>query len=129
MDVIGNLLTAIRNASASHKHYCEVPSSQLKKNILLVLRREGYIRGFIEKKNDAGLPLLEVEIKYVKGIPVITEIKRCSTPGRRLYYSYRDIPRTLGGLGMSLLSTSRGVMKDTQARREKVGGEFICCIW
>jgi small subunit ribosomal protein S8 len=129
MDVIGDLLTAIRNASAAHKQTCEAPFSKLKKNILTILRAEGYIRGFSEEKNERGLPILEIGLKYVKGAPAISEIKRCSKPGRRLYYSYQNIPKTLGGLGTSILSTSKGVMKDRRARKERVGGEHICCVW
>ena len=105
------------------------PASKLRANVLEVLKREGYIRGFSREQTGPGISELRIELKYVDGEPVIREIARVSKPGRRIYSRIADLPRSYNGLGISILSTPRGVMSDNEARAAKVGGEILCRVF
>jgi small subunit ribosomal protein S8 len=105
------------------------PASKLRERVLEVLRDEGYIRGFSRVDYNDGKSEIEIELKYFDGQPVIRQIKRISSPGRRVYSSVKDIPTIANGLGVAILSTPKGVMSDSQARRENVGGEVLCSIF
>ena len=128
-DTISDFLTVLRNASKAGLETCSVRHSKLHVSVAKILKEEGYIRDYVEGKNERGLPALNLVLKYVDETPAITGITRISTPGRRVYYPAREIPRTLGGLGVSILTTSKGVMKDRDARRQNVGGELLCSVW
>ncbi|PRY93494.1 SSU ribosomal protein S8P [Hasllibacter halocynthiae] len=128
-DPIGDLLTRIRNAQMRGKGTVSTPASKLRAWVLDVLKDEGYIRGY-EKGTDAkGHPTLEVELKYYEGVPVIRELKRVSKPGRRVYMASDDLPQVRQGLGVSIVSTSKGVMSDANARSANVGGEVLCTVF
>ncbi|SLN38470.1 30S ribosomal protein S8 [Pseudoruegeria aquimaris] len=128
-DPIGDMLTRIRNAQMRGKTGVSTPASKLRAWVLDVLVDEGYIRGY-EKGTDAnGHPTLEIELKYFDGTPVIRELKRVSTPGRRVYMGSKDIPQVRQGLGVSIVSTSKGVMSDANARAANVGGEVLCTVF
>ena len=127
-DPLGDMLTRIRNAQMRGMSKVVTPASKLRARVLEVLAEEGYIRGYAEIEKD-GHKNLEIELKYYEGQPVISEIKRVSKPGRRVYSSVSDIPLVRNGLGISILSTSKGVMSDNVARNENVGGEVLCNIW
>jgi len=128
-DPISDFLTRLRNASKARLAECVSPHSKLKEAIAAILKAEGYITGYADGADANGNKTLVVQMKYVDGAPVITGIDRASTPGRRLYFRYTDIPRVLNGLGISILSTSKGLMKDQDCRRNKAGGELICNVW
>ena len=128
-DPLGDLLTRIRNAQMRKKTKVSTPGSRLRANVLEVLKAEGYIRGFAAVKHDSGRDELEVELKYFDGTPVIREIERVSKPGRRVYASVKALPRINNGLGISILSTPKGVMADHDARDANVGGEIICTVF
>lgn len=127
-DPVGDMLTRIRNAQMRGSSKVATPSSKMRMRVLDVLQTEGYIRGFAEIEKD-GHREIEIELKYYDGTPVIQEIKRISKPGRRVYSSVGDIPLVRNGLGISILSTSKGVMSDNVARTENVGGEIICRVF
>ncbi len=127
-DPVGDMLTRIRNAQMRGSSKVTTPSSKMRLRVLDVLQTEGYIRGFAEIEKD-GHREIEIELKYYDGTPVIQEIKRISKPGRRVYSSVGDIPLVRNGLGISILSTSKGVMSDNVARTENVGGEIICRVF
>lgn len=124
-----DFLTIIRNASRASKKQCGAQWSRVRESIAKILKDEGFINDFevIEEKN--GHKNISISLKYVNKEPAIVGIDRMSTPGCRQYYKYRDIPRVLRGLGISILSTSRGVLKDKDARRQKAGGELLCAVW
>jgi small subunit ribosomal protein S8 len=126
-DPLGDLLTRIRNAQRRGRSTVQSPSSKLRAHVLEVLQREGYIRGFSEVEKD-GRRELDIELKYYDGAPVISEIQRISKPGRRVYSAVRDIPLVRNGLGISVLSTPKGVMSDNEARTQNVGGEILCRV-
>ncbi|VAW14241.1 SSU ribosomal protein S8p (S15Ae) [hydrothermal vent metagenome] len=128
-DPLGDMLTRIRNAAMRGKSKVTTPASSLRKRVLDVLQAEGYIRGYAEVDYSGGKSEFEVELKYYEGSPVIQKIERVSTPGRRVYSSVRDLPSFYNGLGVSILSTPKGVMSDTQARDENVGGEVLCKVF
>jgi small subunit ribosomal protein S8 len=98
-------------------------------SIAQILKQEGFVREVREGQDANGHKNIEIELKYVDEVPALTGIQRHSTPGRRLYYSYDKIPRVLGGLGVAILTTSKGVMNDRTARKQKVGGEMVCTVW
>jgi small subunit ribosomal protein S8 len=123
------MLTRIRNSQMRGKSVVSTPASKLRVRVLEVLADEGYIRGFEETKGDDGHPAIEISLKYYEGEPVIRELKRVSKPGRRVYMSVNDIPSVRQGLGVSIVSTSRGVMSDANARSQNVGGEVLCTIF
>ena len=127
-DPLGDMLTRIRNAQMRGMSKVVTPSSKLRIRVLEVLIDEGFIRGFTEVEKD-GHKNIEIELKYYEGQPVISEIKRVSKPGRRVYSSVSDIPLVRNGLGISILSTSKGVMSDNAARNENVGGEVLCRVF
>jgi small subunit ribosomal protein S8 len=126
-DPIADMLTRIRNAQDDRKDSVRMPSSKLKKAIAQVLQDEGYIDGFVVRENS-GLPELEVALKYYAGRPVIEKIERISKPGLRIYKGRDDLPRVMNGLGVAIVSTSRGVMTDRKARSLGVGGEVLCVV-
>jgi len=128
-DPISDFLTRLRNASKARLDECVMPHSRLKEAIVGILKTEGYVADFSASADAQGHSTLVVKMKYVDGVPAITGLTRVSTPGRRLYYRYSDIPRVLNGLGIAILSTSRGLMKDADCRRNKAGGELLCNVW
>ena len=128
-DPLGDMLTRIRNGQSARMSSIESPSSKLRRNVLEVLKREGYIRGYTREQVRPGVAELKIELKYVDGEPVIREIARISKPGRRIYSKLVDLPRVYNGLGISILSTPRGVMSDSEARAAKVGGEVLCRVF
>ena len=128
-DPISDFLTRIRNASKARLDECICPHSNLKEAIAGILSAEGYVLGHSNSTDEKGHKTLVVKMKYVDNQPAITGLTRTSTPGRRLYHGYSDIPRVLNGLGISILSTSKGLMKDADCRRNKAGGELICSVW
>jgi len=128
-DPLGDLLTRIRNGQAASKQSIKSPASKLRSNVLEVLKREGYIRGFTQAEVRPGISEITVELKYYEGRPVISEISRVSKPGRRVYSGIEDLPRVANGLGISILSTPRGVMSDAEARAQHVGGEVLCKVY
>ena len=128
-DPIGDMLTRIRNGQRAHKAAVNSPASKLRANLLDVLQREGYIRGYTQFEEDSGKPELSIELKYHEGEPVIREISRGSKPGRRVYSSIKDLPTIYNGLGISILSTPQGVMSDSEARVANVGGEVLCRVF
>ena len=128
-DPISDFLTRLRNASKAKLDECVNPHSNLKESVAAILKAEGYIADHSNGTDAQGHKTLIVKMKYVDGAAAITGITRVSTPGRRLYYSYTDIPRVLNGLGIGIVSTSKGLMKDADCRRSKAGGEMICNVW
>ena len=128
-DPIGDMLTRIRNSQMRGKSTVVTPASKLRAWVLDVLADEGYIRGY-ERGTDAnGHPTIEIALKYYEGEPVIREVKRVSKPGRRVYMSVNDIPQVRQGMGVSIVSTSKGVMSDAAARGANVGGEVLCTVF
>jgi small subunit ribosomal protein S8 len=111
------------------KPKCSTPGSRLRVHVLDVLKSEGYIRGYTTTEFDNGRSEIEIELKYFDGQPAIREVKRVSTPGRRVYSSVADLPRVANGLGISIVSTPKGVMSDSQARDQNVGGEVLCSVF
>ncbi|HEV2548147.1 MAG TPA: 30S ribosomal protein S8 [Stellaceae bacterium] len=128
-DPLGDLLTRIRNGQRAHKPMVQSPASKIRANVLEVLQREGYIRGYSREEVRPGVAELKIELKYVDGEPVIREITRVSKPGRRIYSRIADLPRIYNGLGIAILSTPRGVMSDNEARAANVGGEVLCRVF
>ena len=126
-DPIADMLTRIRNAQMVGKTTVSMPASKLKASIARVLKDEGYIDGFAEQPND-GKPQLEISLKYYAGTPVIEKIERVSRPGLRIYRGRDDLPKVMNGLGVAIVSTSRGVMTDRKARATGVGGEVLCIV-
>ncbi|WP_298223137.1 30S ribosomal protein S8 [Acidocella sp.] len=128
-DPLGDMLTRIRNAQHARMTSCTAPASNLRANVLEVLKREGFIRGYAREEVRAGVAQLRIELKYNEGQPVIKEISRVSRPGRRVYSKIKELPRVYNGLGVSILSTPRGVMSDVEARAANVGGEVLCRVF
>jgi len=129
MDPIGDMFTRIRNGQMRRLTKVEMPSSNFRLKILEVLKSEGFISSYyIEKKENNKVSLL-VDLKYYEGSPVIKEIKRVSKPGRRVYSRATSIPRIQNGLGLAIISTTKGVMSDIEARKNNVGGEIICRVF
>jgi len=128
-DPIGDLLSRIRNAQERGKSKVTTPASRLREHVLGVLQQEGYIRGFATVQHDGGKAEIEIELKYFDGTPVIHEIHRVSKPGRRVYAGVDKLPSVYNGLGISILSTSKGVMSDAEARANNVGGEVLCTVF
>jgi len=124
-DGLGDMITRIRNAQRSRQTSCVAPASKLRANALEALKREGYIRGYSAEEVRPGVNQLRIELKYNEGEPVIKEITRVSKPGRRVYSGIKDLPRVYAGLGVSILSTPRGVLSDGEARAANVGGEVL----
>src|SRR5499433_1653556 len=128
-DPIGDMITRIRNAQSRTKSKVSTPGSRLRVSVLDVLKSEGYIRDYSTVEHSDGRSELEIELKYFDGQPVIREISRVSKPGRRVYVAVRNLPRINNGLGISILSTPKGVMADHAAREANVGGEIICTVF
>ncbi|HPN67679.1 MAG TPA: 30S ribosomal protein S8 [bacterium] len=128
-DPISDLFTRIRNAGAKGKVFVEVPHSKLKLSIVELMKNEGYIKSFFVADDEPSKKTIKITLKYINDQPVIKKIKRVSSPGQRLYANYRSIPKVLGGLGITILSTSAGLMTDRTARAKKMGGEMICQIY
>ena len=128
-DPIGDMLTRIRNAQLRGRSTVMTPGSKLRARVLDVLSDEGYIRGYEKMTGDDGHPAIEISLKYFDGTPVIREVKRVSKPGRRVYLGIKDIPQVRQGLGVSIVSTSQGVMSDSAARIANAGGEVICTVF
>jgi small subunit ribosomal protein S8 len=128
-DPVSDLLARIRNGQQAHKDTVVSPVSKIRANVLEVLQREGYIRGYSRAEARPGIDEFKIELKYVDGEPVIREITRVSKPGRRVYSRIGDLPRVYNGLGISILSTPRGVMSDNEARAAHVGGEILCRVF
>jgi len=128
-DPISDFLTRLRNASKARLEECVNPHSRLKEGIAAILKSEGYVTDYRDSTDEQGHKTLVVKMKYVAGAPVLTGLTRVSMPGRRLYFRYTEIPRVLNGLGIAIISTSKGLMKDSDCRRQKAGGELICNVW
>ena len=128
-DPIGDMLTRIRNAQMRRRDTVSTPASTLRGRVLEVLKSEGFIRGYTETRNDNGSGQFEIELKYSDAVPVIRTIERVSRPGRRVYASVKNIPEVASGLGVSIVSTPKGVMADHEARSQNVGGEVLCRVF
>ena len=128
-DPLGDMLTRIRNAQMRGKSTVATPASKLRAWVLDVLASEGYIRGYEKKSTENGQGELVISLKYFEGAPVIRELKRVSKPGRRVYMGVKDIPSVRNGLGVSIVSTPKGVMSDAAARSANVGGEVLCTVF
>lgn len=129
IDPLGDMLTRIRNAQMRNKETVVTPASKLRAHVLDVLKSEGFIRGYTETKLDNNTSEFVIELKYSNREPVIREIKRVSRPGRRVYASVKNIPSVANGLGVSILSTPKGVMADHDARSQNMGGEVLCQVF
>jgi small subunit ribosomal protein S8 len=128
-DPIGDMLTRIRNSQMRGKSTVLTPASKMRVRVLDVLAAEGYIRGYEQITGENGHPQIEISLKYFEGTPVIREMKRVSKPGRRVYMGVKDIPQVRQGLGVSIVSTPKGVMSDAAARAANVGGEVLCTVF
>ena len=128
-DPLGDMLTRIRNGQSAQLATIQSPASRLRKNVLDVLQREGYIRGYTQNELRPGIDQLQIELKYFEGAPVIKEIVRISKPGRRVYAKIKELKPHRGGLGIQILSTPRGVLSDHEARVANVGGEVLCRVF
>ena len=129
-DPIADMLTRIRNGIQSHHERVELPASKLKVEIARILKSEGFIRNFTVVDKEASQATLRIDLKYsVDGEPVIHGIERISRPGRRVYRNKQEIPRVLGGLGLAIVSTSKGVLSGAEAVKNGVGGEVLCQVW
>ena len=129
MDPISDFLTVIRNASRAGKATCAVQHSKMKQAIARILQEEGFILKHKDGQDERGHKTLVLTLKYADKTPVIQGIKRESKPGLRTYFHWDEIPRTLGGLGIGILTTSKGLMNDREARRQRLGGELVCSVW
>jgi small subunit ribosomal protein S8 len=128
-DPISDLLVRLRNGFRRHHDVVTVPASKLKREVLRVLQAEGFIQG-IEAATEDGHPVLKVQLRYVgEGQPMITGMQRISKPGRRVYVGNKEIPRVRNGIGLAILSTSKGIMTDQAYRKAGLGGEVLCSIW
>ena len=128
-DPIGDMFSRIRNGQMRSLNSIIIPSSNFRKNILTILKSEGYIKDFFIEKNEKNKVSLKINLKYYEGDPVIKEIKRISKPGRRVYSRANSIPKVMNGLGLAIISTPKGVMSDNEARKNNVGGEIICRVF
>lgn len=128
-DPIADYCTRIRNGYSSKKRWIDIPSSELKKRISLVLKEEGYIDNFVFVDKESKKEDIRIFLRYDNNVPAITTIEKISKPGKRVYVSVSDIPRVLNGLGISVISSSRGVVSNKVARELKVGGELLCNVW
>jgi len=127
-DPIADLLIRIKNAHMARQEQLLVPFSKIKKNIAEILQKEGYLESVAVTKANPFIQL-EIKLRYVGKLPAVTDVKRLSKPGRRLYVPAKDIPRALGGYGITIVSTSKGMMTDKEARKQNIGGELICQVW
>lgn len=127
-DTLGDFLTILRNGSSAELSAVTTQWSNVREGIARILKQNGYVADYTKGEKD-GLPVLEVTLKYANRVSAITGIKRVSTPGRRVYAGYTDIPRVIGGMGISILTTSKGLLSDREARQHKVGGELLAQVW
>ena len=128
-DPIGDMFSRIRNGQMRSLNSVNIPSSNFRQNILKILKNEGYINDYFIDKSEKNKINLKINLKYYEGDPVIKEIKRISKPGRRVYSRANSIPKVMNGLGLAIISTPKGVMSDTEARKNNVGGEIICRVF
>tara|TARA_B100000963_G_scaffold272570_1_gene240768 strand:- start:778 stop:1176 length:399 start_codon:yes stop_codon:yes gene_type:complete len=128
-DPIGDMFSRIRNGQMRSLNSVDIPSSNFRQNILKILKDEGYINDYYIEKTEKNKISLKINLKYYEGDPVIKEIKRISKPGRRVYSRANSIPKVMNGLGLAIISTPKGVMSDTEARKNNVGGEIICRVF
>ena len=128
-DPIGDMFSRIRNGQMRLLNSVDIPSSNYRKNILEILKNEGYIKDYFIEKSENNKIKLKINLKYYEGDPVIKEIKRVSKPGRRGYSRATSIPKVMNGLGLAILSTPKGVMSDVDARKNNIGGEIICRVF
>ncbi|MBL4747475.1 MAG: 30S ribosomal protein S8 [Magnetovibrio sp.] len=128
-DPLGDMLTRIRNGQMAKKSSVVAPASKLRSNVLDVLKREGFIRSFEQVEKSTGISEIKIELKYFEGQPAIQEISRVSKPGRRVYSKIKNLSNVYNGLGISIISTPRGVMSDAEAREANVGGEVLCQVF
>ena len=128
-DPIGDMFSRIRNGQMRLLNSIDIPSSNFRKNILKILKDEGFIKDYYIEKSKNNKISLKINLKYYEGDPVIKEIKRISKPGRRVYSRSTSIPKVMNGLGLAIVSTSKGVMSDTDARKNNLGGEIICRVF
>jgi small subunit ribosomal protein S8 len=127
-DTLGDFLTIIRNGYTAQLSTVNAQWSNIRESVVRILKDGGYISDY-SKTEENSLPVLNVTLKYVNRAPAITGIKRISTPGRRVYTGYGEIPKVIGGMGISILTTSRGLLNDREARRQKTGGELLAQVW
>ena len=128
-DPIGDMFSRIRNGQMRSLNSVDMPSSNFRQNILKILKDEGFIKDYFIENSENNKKSLRINLKYYEGTPVIKEIKRVSKPGRRVYSRATSIPRVMNGLGLAILSTPKGVMSDTEARKNNIGGEIICRVF
>lgn len=128
-DPLGDMLTRIRNAQLRRRPKVHTPASNIRGRVLDVLQDEGFIRGYVRVEPKDGHPEFEIELKYFNGEPAIKKISRVSRPGRRVYSPVNELTSVANGLGVAILSTPKGVMSDTKAREENVGGEILCNVF
>ena len=128
-DPIGDMFSRIRNGQMRSLSSVEIPSSNFRQNILKILKNEGYIKDYFIEKTENNKKTLKINLKYYEGFPVIKEIKRISKPGRRVYSRANSLPKVMNGLGLAIISTPKGVMSDTEARKQNIGGEIICRVF
>lgn len=127
-DTLGDFLTVLRNGSKAERAKVTAQWSRLREGVARILKESGYIAGFRRAEQD-GLPVIEVELKYVDGVPAITGIERISSPGRRVYAGNAEIPKVIGGMGVTIVTTSKGILTDVDCRRQKVSGELLAKVW
>jgi len=128
-DTIGDFLTVLRNGSNAGKEVLKTTHSSTREGILRILKAQGYIADYKVETADNGVKHLEIAMRYSNGVSSLTDIQRVSKPGRRTYSKATEIPKVLGGIGYSILTTPKGILNDREARRENVGGEIICKVW
>jgi small subunit ribosomal protein S8 len=128
-DPLGDMLTRIRNGQSARKDSVLTPASRLRASVLDVLQREGYIRGWSKEEVSGPTPTIRIELKYFEGQPAIQHLSRVSKPGRRVYAGVAELPRVKNGLGITIVSTPKGVLSDAEARAENVGGEVLCQVF
>jgi small subunit ribosomal protein S8 len=127
-DPIGDMLIQIKNAALARRREVVLPLSKAKRAVAAILKQEGYLASLKDSTRD-GMPFLVLELAYADGTPVLTDVKRVSKPGLRRYIGKQDIPRVMGGMGMAILSTPKGVMSGKDAKKQGMGGEFLCEVW
>ena len=129
IDPIGDMFTRIRNGQMRNLNHVNIPASKFRSKILEILKTEGYINNYYLENDKKNIKVIKVNLKYYEGSPVIKEIKRISKPGRRVYSRANSIPKVMNGLGLAILSTPKGVMSDSEARKNNIGGEIICRVF